>query len=228
VDRWASGIESIISTKHSLNSDILYEVSVQSLYLLSFFYCCDSFSSNLMMWFVANTLKHWVFCHCVTNLTYFYSRIHIHCNILNRGLYHVNIFSYRITGDVFFLNTGFTLTPMFFNKCILVSPHGMWEMFHVSARHYSHVSDKGRLRFVINPFISQNRDLQKKLKLFLCLINQGLCLQDMGEWRYSSTNFDLGIRWRWVISVTPRPLHPLGNNLHYSLSRRLDGPQSRS
>jgi hypothetical protein len=30
----------------------------------------------------------------------------------------------------------------------------------------------------------------------------------MGEWRYSSTILDLGIRWRWVVSFTLRPLYP--------------------
>jgi hypothetical protein len=32
----------------------------------------------------------------------------------------------------------------------------------------------------------------------------------MGEWRYSSTILDLGIRWMWVVSVTPRPLYSRG------------------
>jgi hypothetical protein len=30
----------------------------------------------------------------------------------------------------------------------------------------------------------------------------------MGEWRYSSTILDLGVRWRWMVSSTPRPLFP--------------------
>jgi hypothetical protein len=29
----------------------------------------------------------------------------------------------------------------------------------------------------------------------------------MGEWRYGSTILDLGTRWRWVVSFTPRPLY---------------------
>jgi hypothetical protein len=33
----------------------------------------------------------------------------------------------------------------------------------------------------------------------------------MGEWRYSSTVLDIGTRWRWVVSFTPRPLYPRGN-----------------
>jgi hypothetical protein len=30
----------------------------------------------------------------------------------------------------------------------------------------------------------------------------------MGEWRYSSTVLDLGIRWGLVVSFTPLPLYP--------------------
>jgi len=39
---------------------------------------------------------------------------------------------------------------------------------------------------------------------------------------------NLGARWRWVFSFTPRPFHPRGKNRQYPLDRRLDGPQSRS
>jgi hypothetical protein len=38
---------------------------------------------------------------------------------------------------------------------------------------------------------------------------------------------DLGTRWRWVVSFTPRPLYPRGNSPAYPLDRRLGGPQSR-
>jgi hypothetical protein len=39
---------------------------------------------------------------------------------------------------------------------------------------------------------------------------------------------DLGTRWRWVVSFTPRPLYHQGKNPWYLLDRRLGGPQSRS
>jgi hypothetical protein len=39
---------------------------------------------------------------------------------------------------------------------------------------------------------------------------------------------DLGTRWRWVVSFTPRPLYPQGMRPCYPLDRRLSGPQSRS
>jgi hypothetical protein len=40
--------------------------------------------------------------------------------------------------------------------------------------------------------------------------------------------FDLGSRWRWVVSFTPRPLYPQRKSPWYPLVRRLGGPQSRS
>jgi hypothetical protein len=40
----------------------------------------------------------------------------------------------------------------------------------------------------------------------------------MGEWRYSSI-LDLGTRWRWVISFTPRPFYPRGKSRRYPLGR---------
>jgi hypothetical protein len=39
---------------------------------------------------------------------------------------------------------------------------------------------------------------------------------------------DLGTRWRWVVSFTPRPLYPQGKSPWYPLDRRVGGPQSRS
>jgi hypothetical protein len=39
---------------------------------------------------------------------------------------------------------------------------------------------------------------------------------------------DLGTRWKWVASFTPRPLYPQRKILLYPLDRRLGGPQSRS
>jgi hypothetical protein len=39
---------------------------------------------------------------------------------------------------------------------------------------------------------------------------------------------DLGTRWRWVVSFTPRPLYSHGKSPWYLLDRKLGGPQSRS
>jgi hypothetical protein len=39
---------------------------------------------------------------------------------------------------------------------------------------------------------------------------------------------DLGTRWRWVVSFTPRPPYLQGKSPWYPLDRRLGGPQSRS
>jgi hypothetical protein len=37
---------------------------------------------------------------------------------------------------------------------------------------------------------------------------------------------DLGTRWRWVVSLTPRPLYSQGKSPWYPLDRRLGDPQS--
>jgi hypothetical protein len=50
----------------------------------------------------------------------------------------------------------------------------------------------------------------------------------MGEWRYSSTSFDLGTRRRLVNRFTPRPLYPGGKSPPLQLYRRLSGLHSRS
>jgi hypothetical protein len=49
----------------------------------------------------------------------------------------------------------------------------------------------------------------------------------MGEWKYSSTFFDLDIRWRGVGSFTTGKLYPRRKSPQYPLDRRLGGPQSR-
>jgi hypothetical protein len=50
----------------------------------------------------------------------------------------------------------------------------------------------------------------------------------MVEWRYSSTILDLGTKWGYVVSFSPRPLYRGGKALWYVLSRRLGEPQSQS
>jgi hypothetical protein len=47
-------------------------------------------------------------------------------------------------------------------------------------------------------------------------------------WRCISTNNDLGIILRWVVSFTPQPLLPRKNSPWYPLCKRLGGPQNRS
>jgi hypothetical protein len=45
---------------------------------------------------------------------------------------------------------------------------------------------------------------------------------------YFHAFFDLGTKYRWVVSFTPRPLYPQGKRSWYPLDRRPGGPQSRS
>jgi hypothetical protein len=47
-------------------------------------------------------------------------------------------------------------------------------------------------------------------------------------WRYSSTILNLGTRWRWVLSFTPRPLYPWVKSPRYPFNMRLGEPQSQS
>jgi hypothetical protein len=50
----------------------------------------------------------------------------------------------------------------------------------------------------------------------------------MREWRYSSIILDHSIRWRWLVSFTPRPLYPRGKSPRYPLDMRFGEPQSQS
>jgi hypothetical protein len=45
---------------------------------------------------------------------------------------------------------------------------------------------------------------------------------------YLHSFFDLGSRWRWMVSFTTRPLYPQGKSPWYPLYRKLGGLQSRS
>jgi hypothetical protein len=48
------------------------------------------------------------------------------------------------------------------------------------------------------------------------------------EWRCSSNILALSTCCRSVVSFTPLPLYPRGENPRYPLGRRLGGPQSQS
>jgi hypothetical protein len=50
----------------------------------------------------------------------------------------------------------------------------------------------------------------------------------MGEWIIDPCSLDLGSRWRWLVSFTPRPPYPRGKNPQCPLDTRLCGPQIRS
>jgi hypothetical protein len=74
-----------------------------------------------------------------------------------------------------------------------------------------------------------NTNTKVKAKLSLCFNwvprHEGV----LGEWRYSPHSvFDLGTRWRWVVSCTSQPLYPPGKSPKYPLDRGLGGHQRRS
>jgi hypothetical protein len=68
----------------------------------------------------------------------------------------------------------------------------------------------------------------RKIKLSLCLTKHHAMKAYWGVEVYLHTFFDLGTRWRRVVSFTPQPLYPQGKSPLYPLDRRLGGPQSRS
>jgi hypothetical protein len=49
-----------------------------------------------------------------------------------------------------------------------------------------------------------------------------------GSGSIAPCNLNLGTRWRWVVSFTPRPLYPWGKSPWYPFNCRLGGLQSRS
>jgi hypothetical protein len=67
-----------------------------------------------------------------------------------------------------------------------------------------------------------------KVKLSLCLTKHHAMKTHWGSGGVAPRILDLGTRWRWVVSFTPRPLYPQGNSPSYPLERKLDGSQSRS
>jgi hypothetical protein len=72
------------------------------------------------------------------------------------------------------------------------------------------------------------RMVKVKIKLPLCLTKHHAMKTYWGSGGIAPRILDLGIRWRWVVSFTHRPLYPQGKSRWYPLDRRLGGPQSRS
>jgi len=69
-----------------------------------------------------------------------------------------------------------------------------------------------------------------KVKLSLCflLAEHQAMKAYRGNGGIAPRLLDLGTKWRWLISFTPRPLYHQGKIPYYPLGRSLDGPQSRS
>jgi hypothetical protein len=64
--------------------------------------------------------------------------------------------------------------------------------------------------------------------LSLCLTKYHAMKTYWGSGGIAPRILDLGTRWRWMVSFTPRPLYPQGKNPWYTLNRRLGEPQNRS
>jgi hypothetical protein len=67
-----------------------------------------------------------------------------------------------------------------------------------------------------------------KVKLSLCLTKHHAMKMYWGSGSIAPRILDLDTRWRWVVSLTPRPLYSQGKNPWYPLDRKLGGHQSQS
>jgi hypothetical protein len=75
----------------------------------------------------------------------------------------------------------------------------------------SHSSRKHEFRIFYNVSLKHVSIQQINVKLFLCLTNSTVCHE--GVWGNGCIDpyfIDLGTSWRWVVSVTPRPLYLQG------------------
>jgi hypothetical protein len=70
--------------------------------------------------------------------------------------------------------------------------------------------------------------LQVKVKLSLRFNSAPRHESALGSGGIGPRLLDLGNRWRWAVSFTPRPLYCQGKSPWYPLSSRLGEPQSRS
>jgi hypothetical protein len=111
----------------------------------------------------------------------------------------------NVDNDLFFwIEASVSMT-----KCLIILP--LFQLFNI---------------FCIRQKLKVN--VKVKVKLSLCFkwvpLNEGV----LGSGVIAPRILDLGTRRRWVVSFTPRLLHPQGNSPWYPLNRRLGGLQSRS
>jgi hypothetical protein len=67
-----------------------------------------------------------------------------------------------------------------------------------------------------------------KVKLSLCLTKHHAMKMYWVRGGTAPRILDLGARWRWMVSFTPRPLYSQGKSSQNPLDRRVGEPQSRS
>jgi hypothetical protein len=104
------------------------------------------------------------------------------------------------------------------------------EVFRNTIRH--HYPQKINLNFIDNSLNFFFKEMSLYLARFFTTFFISLSTMPWryigGGWTYSSTQFDLGTRWRWLVNSTARPLYSQGKSLLYPLDRRLGGPQRLS
>jgi hypothetical protein len=88
---------------------------------------------------------------------------------------------------------------------------------------------EGRIKLYANYFKTMTKwNISVKVKVKSLCFKHNAMKTNWGSGDLAPRILDLGTRWRWVVSFTPRPLYPQGNSPCYLLDRRLSGPQNRS
>jgi hypothetical protein len=87
----------------------------------------------------------------------------------------------------------------------------MLEILNTGKHHFRDLGIDGSIKI----------DLQViEVKLSRCLTKHHAIKEYWGSGDIAPRIFDLGTRWRRVVSFTPRPLYPHGNNLPYPVGSR--------
>jgi hypothetical protein len=114
------------------------------------------------------------------------------------------------------------------HRCSVAKVQNAWSLtpttpVHIHIMAFGH---RGGFIFIIFTHIDCNGEAKVVPVLFLLSTTPWRRIEGVEVWLH--TFFDLGTRWRRVVSFTPRPLYPQGKSPWYPLYKRLGGPQSRS
>ena len=110
--------------------------------------------------------------------------------------------------------------------------YALLEMFRSLSLHFVHVFGylsslvRTDWQLVITNCSGTSEHFIYSTCLILCTDkNKIVPLQSMNTWGGGARPIcQLNIRWRWVVSFTPRPPYHCGKSLHYPPNRRLGGP----
>jgi hypothetical protein len=100
-------------------------------------------------------------------------------------------------------------------------------IYHTSASRLNLDSAVISLMYNRNKLLCPHITFKCKRKICPCAYLSTTPWRHWGSGGVPPRILDLGIRWRWVVTFTPRSLYPQGKCPRYPLDRSLDGPQSR-